>query len=291
MPRTAAAGAGPRLDARRRACPRPSRVIDLFSPEGEAALARIAGRRTLYAFDFDGTLAPLVDRPDDARASDRTMALLAKLATMVPTALLTGRSVDDLHRRMPFTPLHVVGNHGAEGLPGSAGPSWAASVPGSNADQRAIVAAWLERLPHALAAEGLGADIVVEPKSHSLSIHYRLASDQEAAEHALHAAIAALHPAPRVIGGKCVFNLLPEGAPDKGDALATLVRFERCDAAFFIGDDVTDESAFRIASPSWVTVHVGAHDESAACFFIADQSAIDHCLERLLVHAEGEARR
>ena len=92
-------------------------MIDLFSTEGLEALARIARRTTLYAFDFDGTLAPIVERPDDARAAPSTIALLATLGTLVPTAILTGRSVDDLKQRLEFTPLHLVGNHGAEGVP------------------------------------------------------------------------------------------------------------------------------------------------------------------------------
>ncbi len=267
-------------------------VIDLFGPQGEAALAGIAGRRTLYAFDFDGTLAPIVARPEDAFASERTATLLSRLAARVPTALLSGRGVDDLRQRIAFTPSHLVGNHGAEGLPlprhrSSSGPITASR----DADHRAIVAMWLGQLPSALVAQGLGTEVLVEPKSHSLSIHYRLAADQDAAELALTAAIASLDPRPRVIGGKCVFNLLPEGSPDKGQALTTLVRLENCEAAFFIGDDITDEAAFRIAEPSWVTVHVGAGDRSAARFFISDQSDIERCLERLLVHVDPDATR
>jgi trehalose 6-phosphate phosphatase len=90
-----------------------------------------------------------------------------------------------------------------------------------------------------------------------------------------------------VIAGKCVFNLLPDRAPDKGHALQALVEYERCAAAFFIGDDVTDEAAFVDAPPSWVTVRVGESDDSAARFFIADQDSIDRCLETLLAVQPG----
>ena len=289
MPVIVVAGARRPLDA----VPRhvTSSMIDLFSAEGEAALAGLASRRALYAFDFDGTLAPIVAEPDAAVAGERTVALLSRLATMVPTALLTGRGVDDLRRRIAFTPLHLVGNHGAEGLPDSLHRSLADSITaaGGEGDHRETVAAWLEQLPAVLVTHGLGEHIVVEPKKYSVSIHYRLALDHDAAARALTAAIAELCPLPRVIGGKCVFNILPEGAPDKGRALAALVRFERCDAALFIGDDLTDEAAFRIAEPSWVTIHVGTNDESAARFFIADQGDIERCLERILVHVEARA--
>ena len=85
-----------------------------------------------------------------------------------------------------------------------------------------------------------------------------------------------------MIGGKCVVNLLPEGAHDKGRALDELVRFDGATAAFFIGDDVTDESGFLDAPASWVTVRVGLSDDSAARFYIADQDAIDRCLALLV---------
>ena len=68
-----------------------------------------------------------------------------------------------------------------------------------------------------------------------------------------------------------------------------LVRHERCDAAFFIGDDLTDEAAFADAPASWVTVKVGRDEDSAARYFIADQHDIDRCLELLLANAMAAA--
>ena len=253
-------------------------MIDLFGPEGLAALDRVARSKTLYAFDFDGTLAPIVAAPDDARAAPTTIDLLTAIGARVPTLILTGRSVDDLRRLLPFASKYVVGNHGAEGMP---------DAPAGDPAHRAVVAAWLAQWPAASAAIGGVAGVVVETKRYSLSIHYRQADDHAAARRAIDVAIERLNPRPRVIGGKCVFNLLPEGAPDKGSALRALVRTERCDAAFFIGDDLTDEAAFEDAPPSWVTVRVGQSADSAARYFIPDQTDIDHCLERLLACLEA----
>jgi trehalose 6-phosphate phosphatase len=266
-------------------------MIDLFSPEGLAALERLSHQSTLYAFDFDGTLAPIVDRPDDASAQPSTVALLARLGPLVPTVLISGRSVDDVRQRIEFTPLHLIGNHGAEGLPDALHHSLADSVSANhgNAQHREIVQQWLEQWPAAIGDMHANQGIVVEIKSYSLSIHYRMAHDHEAARGLVMKAIAALDPQPRVIGGKCVFNLLPEGALDKGQALAALVRIEHCEAAFFIGDDVTDEAGFHDAPASWVTVRVGASGDSAARFFIEDQGDIDRCLETLLRNAEAAA--
>ena len=160
---------------------------------------------------------------------------------------------------------------------------------GGSEAHRAIVRTWRSQWAAALSGADAPArmadGIVVEAKKYSLSIHYRTAPEPAAARVAIEAAIARLDPKPRVIGGKCVYNLLPEGAPDKGRALALLVRHEHCDAAFFIGDDVTDEAAFVDAPPSWVTVKVGADETSAARYFIAQQGDIDRCLGLLLANA------
>lgn len=260
----------------------------LFTPEGTAALRRLAGQRTLYGFDFDGTLAPIVARPEDARASVLTERKLATLAARVPVAVLTGRSVADMRRRIEFTPLHLIGNHGAEGLPSPLHHSLADSLTAGNGipQHESSAREWVRQWPAAIAPYSDDPGIFVEDKTYSISIHYRLAADRVAAERAVAAAVASLVPAPRVIGGKYVVNLLPADAPDKGQALATLARFEHCDAAFYIGDDETDEAAFRGAPAHWVTVHVGEGDPSAAQFFIAHQGEIDRCLDLLMATVE-----
>ncbi len=263
-------------------------MIDLFAAEGREALAQLARRPALYAFDFDGTLAPIVERPEQAAAEARTVELLGRLGALAATALVTGRSVDDLRGRIAFTPRYLVGNHGAEGVPDPLhrSPTDAVVDHAGNEAHRAVALRWVEQWPDAIGRVPLDG-IVVEPKSYSLSIHYRGSPDHAAAHTAIMTAIGRLDPAPRVIGGKCVFNLLPEGAPDKGTALLALVRLERCEAAFFVGDDLTDEAAFQVAPASWVTVRVGADRDSAARFFIAGQGDIDRCLERLVANAEA----
>lgn len=266
-----------------------TRVPSLFSPEGGDALRRLARQRTLYGFDFDGTLAPIVARPGDARASAATERKLAELAARVPVAVLTGRSVADMRQRIEFTPLHLIGNHGAEGLPSPLHHSLADSLTAGNGlpQHESSAREWMRQWPAAIAPHSDDPGIFVEDKTYSISIHYRLAADRAAAERAVAAAVATLVPAPRVIGGKCVVNLLPAGALDKGLALAALVRFEHCDAAFYIGDDETDEAAFYAAPAHWVTVHVGEDDVGAARFFIAHQGEIDRCLDLLVASVEA----
>jgi trehalose 6-phosphate phosphatase len=246
-------------------------VIDLLSAAGLATLDVAARAKTLYAFDFDGTLAPIVAHPNAARASAATEASLAELTRFVPTALVTGRGVEDVRRLIGFEPTYVIGNHGAEGLPAGV------AVPDLEAHRR-VASGWLEQLTRSLQAVD-GA--LLEPKAYSLSIHYRHAPDQALAIDAIERAVQALEPRPRVIGGKCVFNLLPVGAPDKGSAIAALVLVGQCETALFVGDDLTDEAAFVDAPPAWVTVHVGTGD-TAARYFIDEQAKIERCLAEIV---------
>src|SRR5262245_46574916 len=86
----------------------------LFTPDGERALAEVMQRRPLLAFDFDGTLAPIVARPDLACVPEPVAQGLTRLARDLPVAVVTGRSVADVRKRLGFEPRWVVGNHGAE---------------------------------------------------------------------------------------------------------------------------------------------------------------------------------
>ena len=80
----------------------------LFTPGGERALQAVMQLRPLLAFDFDGTLAPIVARPDEARVAEAVSHGLAKLARDLPVAIITGRSVADVRPRLGFAPHFVI---------------------------------------------------------------------------------------------------------------------------------------------------------------------------------------
>lgn len=244
-------------------------MTDLFSSEGRAALARLMAGPAVYGFDFDGTLAPIQARPEGVAMAPGLAERFADLTRRVPVAVVTGRSVADVAPRVPGAPRWIVGNHGGEGLPGA--------DPSRLAAQARVCAAWRAQLT------GLGEldGVFVEDKTYTLCLHYRLAPDREAARRRLDAAARALDPAPHVVTGKCVLNLLPEGSADKFLALAALAALAGDGRAFFIGDDDTDETVFARAPASWVTVRVGA-GETAARFGVPDQAAVANVVELLL---------
>lgn len=252
-------------------------MIPLFSPKGRGELRRLARSSTLYAFDFDGTLAPIVAEPSLARAAERVTRPLARLARLVPVAVVSGRAQRDLIERLPCEIAYLVGNHGNEGLPDEP-PA---------AELEATCRRWRASLEiHLLDPAGNG--VRLEDKGRSLSLHYRAAPDPAAASAFLRAVARGLSPQPTVIDGRMVLNLLPPGAMTKFEALGVLSRHEGVARVLFVGDDDTDEIVFRRAPREWTTVRIDPRGATAARFCLEEQASIEILLAHLLAeHADG----
>jgi trehalose 6-phosphate phosphatase len=243
----------------------------LFCTDGERALEDVMRRHPLLAFDFDGTLAPIVSHPDDAKVPEVVSEGLARLAHCLPVAVITGRSVADVQPRLGFAPRYVVGNHGAEDP--EVGPPSAASQALDALRQRIAVHAG--ELAHS--------GVVIEDKRFSLALHYRQAADKGAALLCIEELLQGIEPALKRFGGKCVVNVASSGLPDKGDALAALVRRAHADSAVFVGDDVNDEAVFMRAEPHWLTVRIGRDDPlSRAMFFLDSDAELAQVLHKML---------
>ena len=233
-------------------------MIHALSEAGRARLAAFLARRPLLTFDIDGTLAPIVAMPQDARIPEPVQASMRALAAIAPVALLTGRGRDDALRMAAFDCAYVLGNHGIEGLPG--GEVRMQSL-------ARTCAAWHASLDtDALAQAGVG----LEDKRYSLSLHYRHAPDPDAARRAIDARTATLQPAPRLIDGKCVVNLLPPSAPDKGSALMELLAHVASGCALYAGDDDTDEHVFDLPADRVLGVRVGRSARTQAALYVND---------------------
>jgi trehalose 6-phosphate phosphatase len=247
----------------------------LFSPEGAAALAATMATRPLLAFDFDGTLAPIVARPEDAGVPGPVARRLERLALLLPVAIVTGRTVADVRARLAFAPRFIVGSHGAED-PDDPGGTCIAIFDGLRARLRDRAADWQR------------AGVSVEDKGHSMALHYRLARDRDGALATIMQLLDGLAPELSAYGGKCVVNVVASQAPDKAAAVARLV--ERCGArsAVFAGDDVNDEPVFARDEPSWLTVRVGRDEPNTRAKFCIDgASEMATMLECMLVLANA----
>ena len=239
---------------------------NILAKEQLATLLDFAQERVLLAFDFDGTLAPIVRDPEAAAMRPRTAAMLAKVAKLYPCAVISGRSRADVMAKVDAIPLHAIfGNHGMEPSPNLR--TW-----------RRLAARW-----HAQLASSLPpiAGVVIENKGVSLAVHYRKARARAAVRRLILIAAAAL-PGARIVEGKMVVNALPAGAPDKGTALLSLCKRLRCKSAIYVGDDDNDEDIFALARQGRLLgIRVGRSQHTQAAYFVPNQTAVDRLLVKL----------
>jgi trehalose 6-phosphate phosphatase len=259
----------------------------------ERAIAdRPAGTRLLFLSDYDGTLADFDPDPTIPRPSPRTAELLSKLASRTDLSLgiVSGRRISDLRTRTQLpSRVYLAGLHGMEIEIGAR--RW--QHPDLD-DARQYVRMLYERLDdvHEV-VEGL----VLEDKHASVAVHVRAVAPERRA--------AAIERADRcaeewLTGGKLrrltgshVVEYLPNIAAHKGDATQWIIEDveSRCTQptwTVFIGDDVTDEDAFR-AVERGIGVLVGAR-ETQATHRIADTREVEALLEWLLVSATQDTR-
>lgn len=247
----------------------------LLSEGSIELLAQFAWSRVLLAFDYDGTLAPIVANRDAAAMRVRTRTLLHQVCQLYPTVVISGRSQQDVAGRLEGLPLrHIIGNHGLE--------------PSEHiADFENQVARMLPALQAALAGWG---GVEIEDKRYSLAVHYRRSRQKREARKAVFDAVADLKTPVKLVPGKLVINVVPDGAPHKGDALVRLRKQEGADTAVFVGDDVTDEDVFEMDQPGrLLSIRVGRSQSSAAGYFLRDQSEVDRLLARLASLRAGKA--
>ncbi|GEM_PF-75077 len=212
------------------------------SPEGRAGLDALLAdpRRGLIAVDFDGTLAPVVPYPRDARPYPGTVAALAAIAAAVGTvAVITGRPAAEavaLGGLDAVPGILVLGHYGWQ--------RWQDGTVSAPPPPPGVAAA-RAALPGLLARAGAPDGTWIEDKGHALAVHVRRAADPQAALRALRgplgdlAARLGLEAEP----GRMVIELRPPGV-DKGTALAGLVRERAARSVLFCGDDLGDLPAF-----------------------------------------------
>jgi trehalose 6-phosphate phosphatase len=243
---------------------------------GRERLAALMAECPLVGFDFDGTLVALSEHPSEVGLTADTRTLLIRLAERVPVVVITGRSRADVSARLEGVPLFgIAGNHGVEPF-------------GETPDVVELVAEWHAALLRDFAKLP---GIAIEDKRFSLTVDYRHAPDMEATRDAIHAAAKRL-PRARLLGGRHAdFNIAPDGAPNKGTALTAFMQMAQRTAAIYVGDDRTDEDAFRLELPSFAAIRVGRREHSAAPFFLEAQTDMDRLIETLLDGAPDTPER
>ncbi len=198
-------------------------------------------RRTAILTDIDGTLAPIVERPEQAAVPEAARAALAKLSERFGlVGCVSGRRAEEARRLVGVDGIAYAGNHGLELLlPGERAPQPDPSLAGRESGAEEFVAG--------LDSEELaGAGLRLEDKGPIQALHWRGAADERAADARAHevaagAGRAGLEPH----WGRKVLELRPAGGGGKGTAIAALLAADGVDRAVYAGDDRTDIDAFR----------------------------------------------
>ncbi len=222
----------------------------------------------MLVLDYDGTLAPIRAEPSRVRLRARTQRLLFAVATLYPCVVISGRGRADLVRRLEGFPIrYMFGNHGLE--------PW-----GQDSVYPQRVREWLAYLKRWLPNEP---GLTIEDKTYSLTIHYRRVRRHRkgSVENAIRDAIPGLRAA-RVLSGDQAVSVVPKEAPHKGAALEYARGLVACDCAIVVGDDATDEDAFRAGPPArLLSIRVGASRTSTARYYLKTQSEMDAFLDLL----------
>jgi trehalose 6-phosphate phosphatase len=178
--------------------------------------------RAAILLDVDGTLAPIVERPEDALVPDETRRELARLAGNYGlVAAVSGRPGAEVERMLGMDGVAIVGEHGLELAPDAAG--------------------WADRI----AEFARGVDWPAEQKPLSVSFHFRRTGDEPAARAYLTQVANAATAAGLVPRwGRKVLEVRPPVAADKGTAVRALVARSGVRRALYAGDDTTDVDAF-----------------------------------------------
>ncbi len=256
-------------------------------PSALTQVVEIARRAPLALFlDFDGTLSPIAARPEDAVLAPAMRERVARLNGLCPVAVVSGRDRVDLATRVNLPSLIFAGSHGLDiaGPPGSG----IALVKGEETRPA------LERAEEALRIALAGRPgVLVERKRLGIAAHFRQAGslDDPGAVACAIDDVLCHEPLLERGAGKLVLELRPRVEWDKGRAVRWLLeRLTPARTGIYLGDDLTDETAFRALRDREIGIHVGRDEvETAATLRLDDPEDVARFLESL--HAALSSNR
>ena len=226
--------------------------------------------RSLLCLDYDGTLTPIAEHPDEARPSAALLALLSRLVEHphIAVAIVSGRALPDLRALLLIPGLVFIGTHGCE--VGTADGGTRLLVPGG------VVSLAIARLRQEIAPTLFDSPgLFLENKRYTLALHYRLARPQDMQP--VEGFLAAVREYQckgitlEVIHGKKVIEVRPVGS-NKGKAVQFLLAGKYTNTLpIYIGDDLTDEEAFVSLGERGITIVVADPPRtSAAQYYLKD---------------------
>jgi trehalose-phosphatase len=243
--------------------------VDYLFDRIEKILAQLKSTKSIFFFfDYDGTLTPIVSHPEQAILSEETKALLLALKKNPKflLAIVSGRSLKDIRKLVGLKKIYYIGNHGLEIFTPQRGTKQIISKE---------VFLELARIRNRLNSQFNVVDgLIIEDKGCILTIHYRNV-DLKRVPPILMALKKEIKGSriPLCLGyGKMVFEIRPESTVNKGTAVLELLNQIDRDGVLplYIGDDQTDEDAFKVLKRRGITIFVGLSGNSSAQYYVND---------------------
>lgn len=252
----------------------------------DAIAEQAKGKEITVFLDYDGTLTPIVETPDKAILSDTMRKTVVELSRHCTVGVISGRDLDDVRDKVKIDSIVYAGSHGFD----IAGPSGLA-VDHQVGDE------FLPSLDKAEKTLSKKLDsiqgVAIERKKFAIAIHYRLADPERTDDiEAVVDDVAAQHADLRKARGKKIFELQPKMDWHKGKALFSLLatlKLDRDDVLpIYLGDDVTDEDAFRALQRRGVGIVVWDEPyETAASYYLNDPDEVGEFLRALIPLCKG----
>jgi trehalose 6-phosphate phosphatase len=238
-------------------------------------LDAMRGKKLAFFLDYDGTLTPIVSRPEVAQLTREQREILRQLSEKYPVAIISGRDRQDVEALVGLPHLIYAGSHGFD----IAGPN---GLKVERGDERTVTEAEkalqpLKKIPH----------LILERKKYAIAIHYRQCDpaflpqiEQKVKE------VQTQFPALRMKRGKMVLELQPDIDWDKGKAVLHLIDLMKLGNEVhpvYIGDDTTDEDAFLALKGRGITI--GLKEKTAALYQLKNPEEVYHLFQSLLTAA------
>lgn len=228
-------------------------------------------RRLVVFLDYDGTLTPIVSRPENAILCDEMRDLVRQLSRVCLVSVVSGRDLVDVRDRVELNDIIYAGSHGFD----IAGPD---GLRKENADAKSCLPALDDAEAELRAKSAAIPGAQIERKKYSIAIHYRNVEEGRVKEiKSLVEAMAARHSNLRKGYGKKVFELQPKIDWHKGRAVLWLLKALDLESPkvlpIYLGDDVTDEDAFEALRDRGIGIVVRDEPRPTAARYALENTA------------------
>jgi alpha,alpha-trehalase len=221
-------------------------------------------KKPVFFLDYDGTLTPIVERPELAIMQEDMRDIVRRLSERYTVAIVSGRMRKDVENLVGVKGIFYAGSHGFD----IKGPGFS-MVEARAKEVIPVISQIASQLKEEL---GRLEGILIEEKRFSVAVHYRLVKQiyLERIKRVVDNIIR-LHKSLRLMSGKKVFEILPDIDWDKGRAVRWIIEALKISwkehSVVYLGDDVTDEDAFRVIRQRGVGILVSHEDRPSAAYF------------------------